>query len=193
MAGLESEQHLATPRVNDRLADMESRLLALQPALGVLMDKAVQLFEDIYPQAPLLMEVSEHPIVLYKTRSLDTCPIELVPTLRELTIVLDAGRWVRIFRNSESTPDSYPRQILWFRRPEGVSERQIDVMRTHSPRRIEIPFDIETSDFNVIDKHVSTVGGGGYAGQEPSIEETNLALDEARVVARAYGVLVPVL
>jgi len=188
-AGIEQ---IGTPETVDNSYDaMMARLTGLQQALSELMGKAFQLFDDVYPQTRQQMEIPERPFVVYKNKSRDTCPIEFVPSHRELTIVLSAGKWVRIFRNSESTPDNYPSQRLWFRCPEGEGERQVNIMRTHSPSRKQTPFDIETSDFGPRGTHIGFVGGGAYAGQEPFIAETNLALDEARLVAQSSGLVVP--
>lgn len=153
------------------------------------MGKALELFEDVYPQAPKPL-TPQDPMVAYATKSMNICPVEGIPMARELTIVLGTRRWVRVFRNTDSAPNAYPRERLWLWRPEGELNRKVSVMRTHDPARVDYPFDIETVDYNTKNICEGFVGGASYYGQEPYIIEADAALDDARQIAQQHGLVI---
>ena len=165
---------------DNSLAAITARLKSLQPSLKNLMGSALDLFDDYYLLAPHPAEVPGSPV--YATKSMNICPVERIPMGREFTVVLGSGRWIRVFRNTESSPPAYPRQRLWYWQPSGENRRQVNVLRTHSPRRVDTPYDIETSDFNAKGLCVGLVGGV-YEDQEQYIELAQKALSEAREVA----------
>lgn len=179
-----------TDRVDNSLEAMRARLLVLQPSLEALMDKALNLFDDVYPQADHQRDCGDWPV--YRTWSADLCPEKQVPMIRELTVVLGSGRWVRVFRGTDSLPSEYPRKHLWLWRPNDDNRRLTNVFHTHAPRRREFPFDVETADYNEAGTCQGFIGGGPYHEQEPFIEEADVAFDDAREVAEELGLVVPV-
>lgn len=172
--------------VDVNLSAMQERLIELQPALKSLMGKALGLFADLYPQAPSPLSAKD-PMVVYATKSLNVCPETGLPMARELTVVLGAARWVRVFRNTDSSPNSYPRERLWLWRPQGEGLRNVNVLKTHDPSRVDFPYDIETADYDNKKNCLGFVGGAAYYGQEPFIAEADEALDEARQLAQNHG------
>lgn len=176
-----NEQYSTPAGVDTSLPALEARLRILQPELEQLMDKALGLFDDVYPQAPHPAHAKKSPV--YAVHTMDICPVEGVPMGRELTVVLGSSKWIRVFRNAESSSDRFPRQRLWVSRPEDEAHRRINVIRTHNPRRKEYPYDVETVDYNERGMCIGYVNGASYYGQEPFITEADLALDNARKVA----------
>ncbi len=177
----------STSRVDQSVEAMRARLLVLQDPLRLLMTKASGLFEDVYTQAPHPSVRKDVPV--YGVWSEDFCVHEEVPKIRELTVVLGAGRWIRVFKTTACAPNAFPRERLWFCRPEGELIRKVNVMRTHSPSRRDIPYDIETDDSDARGICAGLVGFG-YVDQEPFIKEADTALDDARGVAETHGLVV---
>lgn len=175
-----SERYKLPDTVDNSLEAMRERLQAIQPQLGGLMTRANDLFDQLYSQAP---HPSEGESTVYATRSMNRCPVEQVPMVRELTVVLGAGRWIRVFRTTDSAPDSYPRERLWYWRPEGEASLKVNVLKTHAPHRAEYPYDIETPEYDDKGLCLGFVGGADYYGKEPFIAETLMAIEEARQVA----------
>ena len=168
------------PKLDNSIEAMTNRLQVLQSSLGALMNKALALFDDAFPTAPHPAQAPDSPV--YSTSSLNICPSENIPMNRELTVVLAARRWIAVSRNTDSSSNAYPRQHLLYRRPECKNQRQIKVMRTHNPERLDILYDIETMDYDQRGNCIDSVGYA-YFGQEPFIVETEIALDEARKIA----------
>jgi len=183
------ERYDLPAEVDNDLSAMRERLNQLQPALTSLMAKAVELFDAVYPQAP---HPSVDTSVAYAVGTMNRCPVEGIPMGRELTVVLGSGKWVRIFRNTDSSPDSYPRQRLWVNQPVDGALMKINVLKTHNPSRASNPFDIEVSDYSETGRHLGFVGGADYYGKEPFIQEADKALDTARQLAEEHGLFLPV-
>lgn len=190
MSEVSREKYKVPDGVDVSLAGLTARLVELQPPLGNLMTKATELFDDVYPNAPHPSQAEEPPVV-YATSTMNVCPVEGVPMGRELTVVLGAGKWVRVFRNAATSSDAFPRKRLWLWQSEGEASRKVNVIRTHSPTRVDHPYDIETVDYDAKGACVGFVGGGVYYGQEPFVAEADKALDDARKVARDHGYLTP--
>lgn len=187
MAESSSEQYKVPEGVDVSLPALQTRLVELQPSLRSLMSKALKLFDDVYDQAPHPSQIKEFPV--YAVGTMNMCPVEGVPMGRELTVVLGAGKWVRVFKSTESSPQSYPRERLWLWRPEGANHRNVNVMRTHAPRRKDYPYDVETIDYDERGTCVGFVNGASYFGQEPFIAEADAALDDAREVAQDHDLV----
>lgn len=179
-----SERYRLPDGVDNSLEAMRDRLKAIQPLLGELMTGANGLFDQLYDQAPHPSQ-GESPV--YATRSMNWCPIEQAPMVRELTVVLGAGRWIRVFRTTDSAPEAYPRERLWYWRPEGDASLKVNVMKTHAPHRADYPYDIETPEYDDNGMCLGFVGGADYHGKEPFIEEAEATLVEARQIALAAG------
>lgn len=171
--------------VDNSLEAMTARLTALQEPLGQLMSKAMELFDEAHPRAPHPSD-REKDFPVYAISTVDICRVERVPMGRELTVVLAAGRWVRAFRNSQGSPDAFPRERLWLWRVDGDNNRKTDVFKTHEPRRREIPYDIEIADYDDKGRCKGLVGAP-YHENEQFIEEAEAAVDEARRVAHELG------
>lgn len=184
MSDLYITRYKTPPELDTSLEAIQARLIMLQPSLGHLMAASLDLFEGVYPQAPHPLEDST---VAYATHTANTCPEEGIPMGRELTVVLGAGKWVRIFRNTNSCPDAFPRQRLWVYRPEQDLSMRINVFRTHDPRRTTYPYDVEIADYDDTDRHVGFVGGGEYYGYEPFVEEAMEAVASAKELAVTHG------
>jgi hypothetical protein len=163
--------------LGDSLESMRARLEVLQPSLEGLMQKALGIFDDVYPIAPHPSVSPDFPV--YATHTADWCGDEKVPKGRELTIVLDAGKWIRIFRNTESSPDAFPRQRLWYSQTvDDGGTQKTNVIRTHSPTRIDSPYDIDVATYDQSGVCTGFIGYG-YKGQDPFILAADTALDEA--------------
>lgn len=190
MSGKDNEIYKVPEGVDNSLPAMQARLLALQPSLKHLMAEALHLFDSVFEQAPHPADkgVSDK---IYAVQSANFCPVENIPMGRELTVVLGAGKWLRVFRNSEGSPDTFPRQRLWYNQPEGEGSRKVNVMRTHNPARSEYPYDIETVDYDSKGSFLGDVGGGSYYMQEPFIAQAEDALDEATLIALDNGLFAP--
>ncbi len=109
---------------------------------------------------------------------------------RELTVVLDAGKWVRVFRNTNTSPDAYPRERLWVCRPVESAQMQVNVHKTHAPRRANFPYDIEVSDYDDTGRHLGFVGGADYYEKEAFIKEAQEAVTAAKQIAKNHGLFV---
>lgn len=189
MSEVESKYKLPSG-VDNSFPALKERLVALQPALGDLMGKALVLFNGAYAQAPH-PSVAGDSAVAYATYTMNMCPRERVLMGRELTVVLGPGKWVRVFRNTDSSPNAYPRQRLWFWNQHEEANRQVNVLRTHDPSRADYPFDIETADYDARGSCLGFVGGGAYYGQERCIAEASEALDQATEIAQTHDVFLP--
>lgn len=169
--------------VDNSVEAMEARLRLLQEPLGVLMTEACALFDDVFPQAG-------HPVTrpsyfpIYRTMSMNLCPQEGIPMLRELTVLLGAGKRIQIFRNSQGAPDNYPRKMLWVvkPKPEGEGKRKTTVLSTHAPSRSDLPLDIEVADYSP-EGIFEEIVGEPYHDKEQFVEEGKAAIGEAAQVA----------
>ena len=185
MIEVNGEQYNAPEGVDDSLEALRARLMELQPSLRSLMGKALELFDDVFPRAPHPADAPDS--LVYAVSTANYCPTEHIPMARELTVVLGAGKWVRIFRTTDSAPNAYPRQALWLTRPEGNVSRRVDIMRTHAPTRADYPYNVETVDYDNKGMCLGFVGGASYYGQESFIAETGIALNDALQVAQDQG------
>ncbi len=162
-------------------AGLRSRLLPLQDSLRLVMQKGMNLFDDYYELAPHPSEVDPN-FGVYSVASANRCLETGLPMIREFTVVVGSRKWVRVFKNTDSSPDSFPRQRVWLWQPNEDYMRKTDIFYTHNPRREDYPYDIETADY----KENGTIHGFiglGYVDQEPFIEEVSRELDEAYKVA----------
>lgn len=174
-----------TAGVDNSLEALTGRLKVLQQPLGDLMGKACLLFDDLFPQAPHARDrAEEYPV--YRTSSANFCPVEGIPMARELTVILDGGRWLRVFRNSVGSPNAFPRKRLWVNKPEGQNTRRTNVLFTHKPARADMPYDIEVVDYTPRGICAGFVGEP-YHKTEPYIAEAEISLDEAKDVATRLG------
>lgn len=187
MAQGSAEQYAVPEGVDNSFAGLQARLIELQPSLRQIMSKGLELFEDVYPQA--LHPAQDRGSPVHAVDTVNFCPIERVPMGRELTIVLGSGKWIKIFRNTDSCPDEYPRKRIRLSRPEGDVNRTVNIIRTHNPRRIEYPYDVETVDYDSRGTCVGFVNGAAYYKQEPFVAEVDVALDDARQIAEDQGFL----
>ncbi len=185
MSNPEASIYKVPEGVGNSLADLRERLAGLQPALSSLMSKSMELFDVVYPQAPHPADIEDPKV--YAVGTVNYCPVESVPMGRELTVVLGAGKWVRIFRNTDSSPDVYPRQHFWFTQIEDDVDRKVIVSRSHNPSRVGIEFDVETVDYDTNGMCVGFVNGASYYGQEPYIAEADAAVDAARQITQDLG------
>lgn len=188
MSDLPSERYKSPEGVDTSFSAMRERLIQLQPALTGLMVKALELFDGVYPKAP---HPSEDTSIAYATKTMNMCPSEGIPMGRELTVVLGAGRWVRVFRNTDSSPDAYPREQLWYHQPVDGAQMKVNVLKTHNPQRCGYPYDIDVSDYDDKGCHKGFVGGLDYYGKEPYIQEARDAIDTAKQVTMTHGLFIP--
>ncbi len=187
MRDVTSERYKSPEDLDKSFAAMQARLIQLQPALADLMKKALELFEGVYPQAP---HPSVDNTVAYATGTMNMCPKERVPMGRELTVILGAGKWVRVFRNTDGCPDAYPRERLWCYQPVDGAQMKVDVLKTHDPKRLAYPYDIDVSDYTNEGYHKGFVGGLNYYGEEPYIQEAGEAVESAKQIAVNHGLFV---
>jgi hypothetical protein len=180
------KSHAEQLKGDGSIAVIQKRLVALQPALKSVIEKGEELFDGLYAAAPHPSEQQDSPI--YAVHSMNVCPIEGTPMARELTVVLGSGRWVRVFRTTEGSSDSYPRQRVWYCRPEGSYQRKTDIFRTHSPRRTKFPYEVDTSDYDTSGRCVGLIGNL-YKDEEPFVIEASRALDDSREFAECLGYL----
>lgn len=171
--------------VDNSLEALRARLVVIQEPLGDLIVKSCDLFDTVYPLAPHASIVDkDYPV--YRVGSANLCPFEGIPMGRELTVVLGGGRWLRVFRNSSGSPDSYPRKRLWNNKPEGENTRRTNIFYTHDPRRVDIPYDIELVDYTTQGICAGLVGDMYHKMEQP-IAEADKALDDAINVANRLG------
>ncbi len=181
------ERYRLPSEIDDDYPAMRERLVQLQPSLEALMGKAVELFDGVYAQAP---HPSIDTSVAYATATMNRCPVEGIPMGRELTVALGAEKWVRVFRNTDTCPDAFPRERLWFVQPVEEASMKINVLRTHSPTRTDYPYDIEVIDYSEAGLCLGFVGGADYHNKEPFILDASNALDEAKKSAQEHGLFV---
>lgn len=179
-----SERYEVPESADRSFEAMRERLIAVQPQLGQVMTVANNLFDQLIDRVP---HPSDGEFTIYRTGTADRCPVERVPVSRELTVVLDGLRWVRAFRTTDSAPDAYPRQRLWYWQPTEVGNLKTDILRTHEPRRANYPYDIEIAEYDHNGFCIGFVGGADYHAKEPYIKETSDALDEAKYIAESTG------
>ncbi|MDB5164181.1 MAG: hypothetical protein JWS12_799 [Candidatus Saccharibacteria bacterium] len=188
MSNTSLERYLLPIDVDSSFSAMQERLTQLQPALKSLMGRAIELFDGVYPQAP---HPSVDASIAYAVGTMDMCPVEGIPMGRELTVVLGSGKWLRVFRNTDSSPDSYPRERLWVSQPVDNAQMRVNVLKTHHPNRAKIPYDIEVSDYSDKGQHLGFVGGADYYRKEPFIQEANEVINAATQLTMESGLLIP--